>query len=83
MSATDGKDANGDAEPTVDATIEVTINVIDEDEGPSLTGATSTTATENVTGAITTYTGTDPEGATTTFTIFGNSADSPSLTKVY
>ena len=75
VSVSDGRDANGAEDSVVDATIEVTINVIDEDEAPVLTGATSTTATENETGAITTYTGTDPEGATTTFTIFGDSAD--------
>ncbi|MCE2458069.1 MAG: cadherin domain-containing protein [Dehalococcoidia bacterium] len=77
VSVTDSKDANGvtEAIPTVDANFEVTINVIDEDEAPVLTGATSTSATENATGTITTYLATDPEGATTTFTVHGDSSD--------
>ena len=36
VSVTDSKDANGEADPTVDARIEVTINVIDEDEAPDI-----------------------------------------------
>ena len=47
VSVTDGRDAMAMLILGVDATIEVTINVIDEDEAPVLTGATSTTATEN------------------------------------
>ena len=72
---TDGKDANGDAESVVDASIQVSINIIDEDETPSLTGATSTTATENATGTIATYMAHDPEGATITWTILGDAVD--------
>ena len=75
VSITDSKDENGNVDPKVDGTISVTINVLDDDEAPVLTGATSTKATENATGAIETYSAPDPEGATTTWTVLGDAAD--------
>ena len=75
VSVTDSKDPNGAPNSVEDASIEVTINVTDEDEAPVLTGATSTSATENVTGTITTYSAPDPEGATTTWSIYGDVTD--------
>ena len=75
VSVTDSKDPNGAPNSLEDASIEVTINVIDEDEAPVLTGATSTKATENTTGPIATYSAPDPEGATTTWSIYGDVTD--------
>lgn len=73
VSVSDSKDANGNTDHTVDATIKVTINVIDEDEAPEISsGATTTSWNENATGTVSTYSARDPEGATTTFTVRGS-----------
>ena len=49
----------------------LTITVIDENEAPEITGATSTNFAENGTRAVASYTGRDPEGATVTWTLLG------------
>ena len=71
---TDNKNADGNADPTIDDTIEVTINVIDENEAPEISGATTTSWIENATGTVETYRATDPEGATTTWSVHGTDA---------
>ena len=74
VSVTDSKNADGNDDPRVDDTIVVTINVIDDDEAPVITGATTTSWNENATGTVATYTATDPENATTTWTVHGPDA---------
>ena len=74
VSVTDSKNADGNANPAVDDTIEVTINVIDENEGPEITGATTTSWGENATGTVETFRASDPENATTTWTVDGTDA---------
>ena len=75
VSVTDNTDVDGNSDLTVDDTIVVTINVIDENEGPEITsGATTTTWKENATGTVGTYIAQDPEGATTTWTVHGTDA---------
>ena len=75
VSVSDSKDVNGAADSVMDASIDVTINVVDENEAPELTGATSTSATENATGTLEAYRAPDPEGATTTWTVLGDAGD--------
>ena len=74
VSVTDSKDMQGNEDLTVDNTIVVTINVLDENEAPEITGATTTSWNENATGTVETYRATDPEGATTTWTVEGTDA---------
>ena len=45
----------------VSASIDVTITVTDENEGPAISGATETEYAENGTGAVAAFTATDPE----------------------
>ena len=71
VSATDSKNADGNADPTIDNTIQVTIHVIDENEAPEITGATTTSWNENATGTVARYSAEDPESATTTWTVHG------------
>ena len=71
VSVTDSKNTQGNDDPAVDATIEVTINVIDENESPEISGATTTSWNENTTGTVASYRAEDPESATTTWTVHG------------
>ena len=71
VSVTDSKNTLGNNDPTVDDTIEVTISVIDENEAPEISGATTTRWNENATGTVATYTADDPENATTTWSVHG------------
>ena len=63
-------------DPTADsASIDVTINVTDVNEAPTLTGSTSISSyVENGTAAVATYTATDPENATITWSVAGDDA---------
>ena len=81
VSVTDSKDTQGNDDPAVDASIQVTINVIDDDEAPEITGATSTSWSENATGTVATYTATDPENATTTWTVHGTDKEDFGITE--
>ena len=82
VSVTDNKNTQGNNDPTIDNTIEVTINVIDENEGPEITaGATTTSWRENATGTVATYIAKDPEGATTTWTVHGTDAANFGITE--
>ena len=74
MSVTDSKDTQGNDDQTIDNTIQVTINVIDDNEAPEITGATTTDWAENATGTVARYTARDPESATTTWTVHGTDA---------
>ena len=71
VSVRDSKNVDGVADTRTDDTIDVTINVIDENEAPDITGDTSKTYAENGTGSVATYTGRDPEGSPVTWTLLG------------
>ena len=71
VSVTDGRNADGDTDTGTDASIQVTINVLDENEAPEITGLSSRNWDENATGAVATYSADDPENATTTWTVDG------------
>ena len=67
----DSKNADGTADTATDDTINITINVLNVDEAPGITGSTSETFPENSTRAVATYTGRDPEQGTVTWTLLG------------
>ena len=79
LQTSDRKDANGEDvlgdDPDVDDRFEVTVNVTDEPERPSITkapaGATVIVA-EGHTGEVTRYGATDPEGRDITWTLSGS-----------
>ena len=62
VQVTDNKDIDGMADPTIDDTITVTINVTDVDEPPTISGPQTVEWNENRAGTIATYTARDPEG---------------------
>ena len=69
----DSKDAAGGTDATVDDEIEVTINLTNVNEAPTIAGSTTRSIPENST-AVATYTATDPD-ASTTYTWSVESAD--------
>ena len=71
VSVTDGRNTDGDTDTVTDASIQVTINVLDENEAPEITGLSSRNWNENATGTVATYSADDPENATTTWTVDG------------
>ena len=71
VQVTDGRDVEGAADSVIDDTIEVTINILDVNEAPEITGHSSRDWPENVTGTIATYTAVDPESATITWSVDG------------
>ena len=71
VSVRDNKNADGNADTTIDDYIDITINVIDENEAPEITGATSANFAENSTRAVANYRGSDPEGGTVSWTVLG------------
>ena len=81
VSVTDSKNTQGNDDPTVDDTIKVTINVIDENEAPEIAGATTTSWNENATGTVASYRAEDPESATTTWTLHGPDAPDFGITE--
>ena len=71
VSVRDSKNASGDADTMTDDTIGITINVIDMDEAPEITGPATKTYAENGTGPVASYSGRDPERASVTWTLLG------------
>ena len=78
VSVSDGKDANGDADPSADTTIAVTILVSDVNEDPSFALANDTrTIAENTPAGVTLgapFTATDGDGDTLTYSLSGTGA---------
>ena len=68
-------------DPTADAaSIDVTINVTNVNEPPTLAGQGSISYVENGTASVDTYTATDPEGETITWSVAGDDADDFAIT---
>lgn len=67
----DSKNIDGNADTVTDDTIDITVSVFDENEAPTISGATSANYAENGTRAVATYTGKDPEGSSVTWTLLG------------
>ena len=72
VSVSDGVDELGNSDnDAVDDTVNVTINVIDINEAPQITGDAAPSFAENSTAPIATYTATDPDGDTLTYSLSG------------
>ena len=78
VSVSDGKDANGDADPSADDTITVTILISDVNEDPSFALANDTrTIAENTPAGVTLgapFTAMDGDGDTLTYSLSGTGA---------
>ena len=78
VSVSDGKDANGDADPSADDTITVTVLISDVNEDPSFALANDTrTIAENTPAGVTLgapFTATDGDGDTLTYSLSGTGA---------
>ena len=76
VSVHDGADAHGDAGTTVDASIDVTVIVSDDNEPPVVTGPTPVGYWENGADPVVAYyTAEDPEGAHLTWEVSGADHD--------
>ena len=64
----DGADDSGNPSTLVDDRLDVTINVIDVNEPPEVSGEAAPSFAEHAQAPIATYTATDPEGGTLTWT---------------
>ena len=62
VSVRDSLNVDGNTDAVTDDTIDITINVIGENEAPVITGATSSNFAENGTRAVASYTGQGPRG---------------------
>ena len=71
VSVRDNMNVDGNNDTTIDDYIDITIEVINENEAPEITGAASTNFAENSTRAVASYRGRDPEGGTVTWTVLG------------
>ena len=60
VQVTDGRNMQGNADTTIDDTIEVTITVLDKNEPPRISGRDTISWYENATGTVATYSATDP-----------------------
>ena len=75
-------DTNNDYTVTVQASdgtdtasLDITINVTNVNEGPTVTGDSTPAFAEQGTGSVATYTATDPEGDQLTWSVSGDDAD--------
>ena len=82
VSATDGKNADGNPDPAVDATVTVTIMVADVDEQPIVTIRSTVRYAENDTSPVDTYAVTDPENGIINWDLSGTDVDDFEISKV-
>ena len=82
VQVTDGRDALGDDEDpdVIDARINMTINVTDVNEEPTVEGEADVSVEENVNSAIATYRGSDPERDKLTWSASGADGDDFAMT---
>ena len=82
VSASDGKNAAGNTDTAIDATVTVTIVVTDENEAPEVTIRSTVRYAENGADPVDTYTVTDPENGNITWTLSGTDVDDFEISKV-
>ena len=82
VSVSDGKNADGNNDSAIDATVTVTIAVTDVDEPPAVTIRSTVRYAENGTGPVDTYTAADPESGTITWDLSGTDVDDFRIRKV-
>ena len=75
LSVSDGKDANGNADAAIDATIDVAVTVSDVNEAPTVTGDEIPPFPENGTAALATFRATDPEKDVFGWSVSGTDSD--------
>ena len=80
VSVTDGKNADGNNDPAIDATVTVTIAVSDVDEPPTVTIRSTVRYAENGADPVDTYTVTDPENGNINWDLSGADVDDFTLT---
>ncbi|MYD84364.1 MAG: hypothetical protein F4242_13500, partial [Acidimicrobiales bacterium] len=71
VSVHDGTDSDGNADTSIDTTLEVTVTVIDVDEAPSVSGPDSASSPENADIVLGYYSADDPEGAQIAWSVGG------------
>ena len=82
VSVHDGRDSGENADTTEDDSVEVTINVTDEEEQPGLSGSSAVSYAENGTAPVASYTAADPEGATVNWSLSGDDSGDFSISAV-
>ena len=82
VSVSDSKNADGNNDPAIDATVTVTIAVADVNESPMVTIRSTVRYAENGTDPVDTYTVTDPENGTITWDLSGADVDDFEISKV-
>ena len=80
VSVSDKKDASGNTDDVIDATVVVTITVADVNERPTLTGDFEVSVPEHGHLLVTRYTANDPEGGPLTWFLSGSDDDEFELT---
>ncbi len=70
----DGKDENGETDPSSDDTIDVTVNVTDVNEPPALDGPVTVDISEGAERRLATYSAVDPEQASIAWSVAGTDA---------
>ncbi|WP_420626623.1 S8 family serine peptidase [Candidatus Poriferisodalis sp.] len=80
VEASDGKDAQGNADAAVDARFDVSVTVTDVDEAPMITsGPTSESVVEDHAGQVTRFEAEDPEGEDVIWTLVGTDREDLSI----
>ena len=71
VSVRDGRDADGNADTTVDDTVDVEVEVTDVNEAPTLTGDTAVDFAEDAVGEVARFEAADPELRSVGFSLSG------------
>ena len=76
VAVSDGKDLDGEPDPAVDATVEVTVSVIDVNEPPALSGPSAVEFLERSGDSVGAYAALDPDGDELSWSLGGADAAS-------
>ena len=76
VAVSDGKDLDGESDPAVDATVEVTVSVIDVNEPPALSGPSAVEFRERSGDSVGAYAALDPDGDELSWSLGGADAAS-------
>ena len=76
IAVSDGKDLDGESDPAVDATVEVTVSVIDVNEPPALSGPSAVEFLERSGDSVGAYAAVDPDGDEVSWSVGGADAAS-------
>ena len=76
VQVSDGANDNDEPDDRIDDSITVSVNLIDVNEAPVISGESEREFRENGTSAVATYSARDPEGDSITWSLTGTNADS-------